>query len=61
MNNVIYFTDFFESITDIKKIVLTMFLIKNHLNFVYECGFLKADNIFLYKEIKNVLLELNES
>ena len=37
-----------------------MFLIKNSVNFLYECGFLKGDIKFLYKEIKNNLLELNE-
>ena len=37
-----------------------MFLIKNDVNFSHECGFLKGDIIFLYKEFKNILLELNE-
>ena len=60
MNNVNCFKDIFESIPDYKKIVLLMFLIKNDVNFLYECGFLKGDNIFLYKEFKNILLELNE-
>ena len=60
MNNVNYFTDLFESIPDYKKIVLLMFLIKNDVNFSYECGFLKGDINFLYKEFKNILLELNE-
>ena len=60
MNNVIYFTGLFESIPDYKKIVLLMFLIKNDVNFLYECGFSKGVINFLYKEIKNFLLELNE-
>ena len=30
------------------------------LIFLYECGFLKGDINFLYKEFKNVLLEMNE-
>ena len=60
MNNVIYFTDLFESIPDYKKIVLLMFLIKNDVNLLNECGFLEDDIIFLYKEFKNILLELNE-
>ena len=30
------------------------------LIFSYECGFLKGDNNFQYKEFKNILLELNE-
>ena len=60
MDNVYYFKDLFESIPDYKKIVLLMFLIKNDVNFLNECGFLKGDINFLYKEFKNILLELNE-
>ena len=37
-----------------------MFIIKNDVNFLYECGFLKGVNNFLYKEFKNILHELNE-
>ena len=59
-NNETYFKDFFESIPDYKKIVLLLFLIKNDVNFLYECGFLKGDINFLCKEYKNILLELNE-
>ena len=39
MNNVIYFTDLSEPIPDYKKFVLVIFLIKNDVNFLYECGF----------------------
>ena len=60
MNNVIYFTEIFESIPDYKNFVLLMFLIKNDVTFLYECGFLKGDFNFLYKEFKNLSLELNE-
>ena len=60
MNNVKSFKDFFESIPDYKNIVLLMFLIKNDVNFLYECGFLKGDINFPYKDFKNTLLELNE-
>ena len=60
MDNVKYFKDLFESITDYKKIVLLMFLIKNDVNLLYECGYLKSDIKFLYEEFKNILLELNE-
>ena len=60
MNNVNYFKDLFESMPDYKKIVLLMFLIKKDVNFLYECGFLKGDINFLYKEFKNILLEVNE-
>ena len=37
-----------------------MFIIKNDVNFLYECGFLRGDINFLNKEYKNILLELNE-
>ena len=60
MDNVKYFKDLFESIPDYKKVVLIMFLIKNDVNFLYECGFLRGDINFLLKEYKNILLELNE-
>ena len=60
MDNVSYFKDLFESIPDYKTIVLLMFLIKNDVNFLYECGFLKGDINYLYKEFKNILLELND-
>ena len=60
MNKIKYFKDLFESIPDYKKIVLLLFLIKNDTNVLYECGFLKGDINFLYREFKNILLELNE-
>ena len=60
MNSINYFKEFFESIPDYKKIVIIMFLIKNDVNFLYECGFSKGDINFLYKEYKNISLELNE-
>ena len=60
MNNTNFFTDLFELIPGYKKIVLLKFLIKNDVNFLYECGFLKGDITFLYKEFENILLELNE-
>ena len=60
MKNVNFFEDIFESIANYKKIVLIMFLNKNDVNFLYECGFLKGDIDFLYREVKNILLELNE-
>ena len=49
MNNVNYFTDLFESIPDYKKIVYLLFLVKNDVNLLYGCGFLKGDINFLYK------------
>ena len=60
MNNKNYFKDLLKSVPDYEKIVLLMFLIKIDVNFLYECGFLKGDINFLYKEIKINLLELNE-
>ena len=60
MNNVNYYTDFFESISDFKKVVLLLFLIKSDVYFLYEYGFLRGDVNLLYKEFKNILLELNE-
>ena len=60
MDGVSFFTDLFESIAEYKKVVLLIFLIKNDVNLLHECGFLKGDNNFLYKEFKNILLELNE-
>ena len=60
MDNVNYFKEMFESIPDYKKIVLLMFLIRNDIIFLYESGFLKGDINSLYKELKNILLELNE-
>ena len=60
MNNVNYFKDLFESIPDYKKIVLLIFIIKNDVNFLYECGFSKGVITFLYKEFKKILIEMNE-
>ena len=60
MNSVNCFKDLFESIPEYKKIVLIMFLNKNDVNFLNECGFLKGDITFLHKEFKIILLELNE-
>ena len=60
MDNVNYFKDLFESIPEYKKIDLLVSIIKNDVNFLYECGLLKGDINFLYKEFTNILLELNE-
>ena len=56
MDNINSFKDLFESIPDYKNIVLIMFLIKNDVNFLYECGFLKGDINFLYKEFRTFYL-----
>ena len=37
-----------------------MFLFKNDVDFLYDCGFSKGDINFLYKEFENSLLELNQ-
>ena len=42
----------FKLIPDYKKIVLLMFLIKNDVNFLYECGFSKGYIIFYIKNLK---------
>ena len=60
MENVNYFNDMFESIADYKKIVLLMFLIKNDVNLLHECGFLTGDIHYLYRKFKNILLELDQ-
>ena len=57
MDNINYFKDIFESITDYKKIVLLIFLIQNDKNFLKEIGFSKNDINLLYLEFKNILLE----
>ena len=57
MNNVNYFRDRFESITDYKKIVLLIFLIQDDKNLLKEIGFSKNDINLLNLEFKNILLE----
>ena len=57
MNNVNYFKDMFESITDYRKIVLLIFLIQNDKNLLKEIGFSKNDINLLNVEFKNILLE----
>ena len=60
MNYENYFKDMFESITDYRKIVLLMFLIKNDNDLLTECGFLKDDITRLNLEFKDILMEQNE-
>ena len=60
MDNIIYFKDLFESITDYKKIVLLMFLIKDDKNLLKEVGFSKNDINLLSLEFKNISLEKYE-
>ena len=54
-----YFKDMIESIPDYSKIVLLIFLIKNHVDILEDCGFLKSDNNCLSLEFKKKLLEQN--
>ena len=60
MNYEKYFKDLFESITDYRKIVLLIFLIKNDDKFLQECGFLMSDINSLNKEFKNIITEQND-
>ena len=60
MNYEKYFKELSESITDYRKIVLLIFLIKNDSKFLQECGFLMSDINSLNKEFKNILTEQND-
>ena len=57
MDNINYFKDIFESITDYRKIVLLIFLIQNEKNLLKEVGFNKNDINLINLEFKNILLE----
>ena len=57
MNNLNFFKDIFESISDYRKIVLLIFLIQNEKNLLNEIGFSKNDINPLNLELKNILLE----
>ena len=56
-----YFKDLFESITDYRKIVLLMFLIKYDQILLKVVGFSKNDINLLSLEFKNILLEEYEN
>ena len=60
MNYEKYFKDLFESIPTYKKIVLLIFFIKNDVDLLNECEFLKNDINRLNNEFKNILLQQNE-
>ena len=60
MANIKSFKEIFESKTDYRKIVLLMSLIKNDVDLLNECGFLKNDINRLCLEFKKKLLEQNE-
>ena len=61
MNNLNYFKELFEPITDYGKIVLLMFLINNDKNLLKEIGFGKENINRLTIELKNILLEEYEN
>ena len=57
MNNSNLYKDFFESISDYRKIVLTILLIQNDKQSMKEIGFSKHDVNQLKSECKNVIIE----
>ena len=60
MDNVNYFKDLFGSIPKCRDIVLLMFLIKNDVDLLTECGYLKNDISRFCEDFKNLLSEQNE-
>ena len=46
-----YFRDIVESIPDYRKLVLLKFLIKNDVDLLNECGFLKTDIVRVNKKL----------
>ena len=60
MNNNKYFKDFFESISDYRKIVLLMFSIKKDKDLLLEIGFSERAINHLNLEFKNKLSEQHE-
>ena len=60
MDHVNIFKDLLKSIPDFRKVVLLLFLIKNDVDLLQECGFLKNDINCLCLEFENVLMEQNE-
>ena len=55
-----YFEDFFESISEYRKIVLLIFLVQNDKNLLKEIRFSKNDNNRLNLELKNTSKEQHE-
>ena len=60
MNYETYFEAMFESIPDHRKIRLLLYLIKNDVDLLNECGYFKNVIICLNLEFKNIFLEQNE-
>ena len=50
----------FESIPEYRKVVFLMFLFKNDVDLLAECGYLKNDNNSLCLEFKKISLEQNK-
>ena len=61
MNHVYYFEDLFESISDCRKTLLLLFLIKNDVDSINECGYLKIDFNHVCLEFKKTSTEQNEA
>ena len=57
MDNINYFKDLFKSIPEYRKIVLLVFLIKNDVDLLKECGFSKNDNYSLCLDFENILIK----
>ena len=57
MNHENYFKGIFESIHELKKIVLLVFLIQNDKILLHEVGFSQRDINRLSLKFKNILLE----
>ena len=60
MDNINYFKDLLESISDYRKVVLLIFLSKHDKNLLKEVGFSENDIYLLYLEFKYILLKENE-
>ena len=60
MDYVKFFKDLFEFFSNYRNIVLLKNLIKNDVDFLQECGFLKSDIGRLSLEFKIIILEKNE-
>ena len=60
MDYVNYFRHLIESLTDYSKIVLIMISVKNELDLLIECGFLKNDVNRLCIDFKKTLIDQKE-
>ena len=60
MDDINYFKDFFESISDYRKTGLLMFLIKRDVGILYESGLLKNVINRLCLKFQKILTDKNE-